>query len=204
MSVLRQGVGWLVPMTVGMEALKTGESQAREITIVMLEKAIKIIPYIGVILFVLGIFVAVFSTRNKGNRRWGVKAAVTEAIIAYFLYISMILIYDFMYHDWNIGLLGRPENVSFYGNIYYNTLERLRMDGQRYVFLEKGWQDGFVDAGRRMYMSVVWLLSFASIGVGILLLVVTKREKGFRRFAFAGMCIAIPAALMVGYQFLKM
>lgn len=184
--------------------LNEGEVKVKDIERTILEKLIRFLPYIGVILFVIGIFVAVFSIRNKGNRRWGIKLAVTEAIIVYFLYISMTFAYDFFFQKNVIGLLERPGTLSVYGRIYYNTLERLYMEGQQFVFLGEGWQDDFVNAIRRMYMSIVGLLSFASIGIGVLLLVVNKREKGFRRFAFAGMCIAIPAALIVGYQFLKM
>lgn len=186
------------------EMLKTLGEQAEDVGYVVLEKGIQILPYIGVVLCVFGVFVAVFSIRNKGNRRWGIKLAVTVVIVVYFLYISMLLLYDFVVHMGVIGLLERPEQPSVYENIYYNVLDRLRIDGQQFVLFEEGWQDDFVISVRQMYADIVGLLSFVSIGIGSLLLVVNKREKGFRRFAFAGMCVVIPATLMVGYQFLKM
>lgn len=187
-----------------LDVLKTGETQANALTLEILEQGIKVIPFVGVILFLIGVGVAVFSTRNKGNRRWGIKLAVTQTVISYILYIAMILAYDFAFHDGVVGFVSWPEQMSFYEKVYYDTIIGLENDGQRFLFLEEDWSGSVTIAARRMYESIVGLLVFVSIGVGCLLFVVTKRERAIRRFALAGMCIAIPAALVVGYQFLKM
>ena len=184
--------------------LKDGEAKAKNLTAVGLKQIIKVVPYVGVVLFIVGILVAVFSTRNKGNRRWGLKLAISETIITYILYIALTLVYDFAYNDGPVRLSSRPEQEAFYEKAYYDTVDGMKEEGQSFLFLGEDWLEGAAVASRRMYVSIVGALVFVSISAGVLLLIVTKRDKAIRRFAFAGMCIATPVTLVIGYLFLKM
>ena len=184
------------------EVLQEGKDTAQDITSRMLWQGIKVLPYVGVVLFVIGIFVAIFSTRNKGNRRWGLKLAISEAIIVFLLYVGLILVYDFVYHDGVIQFASRPEQVDFYEKVYYDTVDRMKAEGQSFLFLGNDWINGVASAGRSVYMSVVALLVFVSICIGLVLRLVTKRDKSIRRFALAGLCIVSPLTLIVGAIFL--
>ncbi len=185
------------------DALQEGETAARDITTDILWRTINYLPYVGVVLFVIGIFVAIFSTRNKGNRRWGLKLAITEAIIVFMLYIGLMLVYDFVYNEGVVQFTSRPAQQNFYEKTYFDTVERMKVEGQSFLFLGKDWIDGVASAGRSMYMSIFILLMFVSISVGVILLLVTKRDAAIRRFALAGLCIASPLTLIVGAVFLK-
>lgn len=182
---------------------KEGGEKASELTLSALRQMIRIVPYVGVILFLVGVFLAVFSTRNKGNRRFGIKMAVTEAIIVYVVYIGLILMYDFAYNKGVIQFASQPINAERYEKVYFDVLQSLKNDGESFLFLGADWISGLAVAGRRMYVSVVELLMYVSVSAGILVFFVTKRDKPIRRFAIAGMCIVIPVALFVGYRFLK-
>lgn len=185
------------------DTLQEGETAARDITTDILWRTINFLPYVGVVLFVIGIFVAIFSTRNKGNRRWGLKLAITEAIIVFMLYIGLMLVYDFVYNEGVVQFTSRPAQQNFYEKTYFDTVERMKVEGQSFLFLGKDWIEGIATAGRSMYMSIFILLMFVSISVGIILLLVTKRDAAIRRFALAGLCIASPLTLIVGAIFLK-
>lgn len=186
------------------EALQEGEATARNFTSDMLLQMIIFLPYVGVVLFVIGIFVAIFSTRNKGNRRWGLKLAITESIIVFLLYVVLVLVYDYVCYGRIVQFTSRPEQLDFFEKTYYDTVDRMKVEGQSFIFLGNDWINGVASAGRSVYMSVVALLVFASISIGIVLRFVTKRDKAIRRFALAGLCIASPLALVVGAIFLSM
>ncbi len=185
------------------DALQEGEATVRNFTSDMLWQVIQFLPYVGVVLFVIGIFVAIFSTRNKGNRRWGLKLAITEAIIVFLLYIALILVYDFVCNEGTVQFTSRPAQENFYEKTYFDTVDRMKAEGQSFLFLGEDWIGGIASAGRSMYMSIFILLIFVSVSIGALLLLITKRDAAIRRFALAGLCIASPLTLIVGAVFLK-
>jgi len=168
-----------------------------------LRQIIGLIPFIGVVLFLIGVAVAVFSVRNKGNRRWGLKLAISEAIITYLLFIAFTLVYDIAYKRYPVRYTSRPKQETIYENAYYNAVDELKEEGRGFLFFERGWMKKSVVAGRKMYTSVAPWLAFVSFSSGVLLFILTKRDVAIRRLAVAGMCVVVPVALMVGYRFLK-
>lgn len=180
-----------------------GGKQAKNLTLSALAQMIRIVPYIGIVLFLVGIFLAVFSTRNKGNRRMGIKMAVTEAVIVYVVYIALVLTYDLAYGNGIVQFASRPIQADRYEEVYFNVLQDLKNDGESFLFLGADWISSLAVAGRRMYVSVVWLLIYACVSAGLLIFFVTKRDKAIRRFAVVGLCIILPTALFIGYQFLR-
>lgn len=186
------------------EVITEGGEAAANFTAKIVWQMITFLPYVGVVLFVVGIFIAIFSTRNKGNRRWGLKMAIMEAVIVFIMYIALILVYDYVCLDRTVQLSSRPEQQDFYEKTYYDTVDRMKVEGQSFLFLGRDWINGVASAGRSTYMSVVALLIYASISIGVLLLLITKMDKSIRRFALAGLCIASPLTLIVGAIFLSL
>jgi len=186
------------------DVLYGGTQFASDTTVAALRQIIKVVPYVGVVLFVVGIFVAIFSTRNKGHRRWGLKMAISEAIIMYVLYIALILTHDYVCLDKTVQFSSQPAQMDFYEKTYYDAMAGIIADGQSFLFLSNDWVNGVAVAGRGMYVSIVGLLVFASISIGALLVLITKRERAIRRFALAGLCIVSPITLEIGYLFFRL
>lgn len=209
-----QGVGGFVEQTVGElketvtdkagTTLKEGGTKIKDMVAAGLGKAVSAVPYAGIIAFLVGIFIAVFSTRNKGNRRYGLKLAVAAVVISYILYVALTLIGDYICHDGPVRFASRPERESFYEKAYYDTVEELGKENQGFLFLGKGWISDMLAACRKVYISIADLLVYVSISTGVLLLFITKRDKAIRRFALGGLCIVSPVTLMAGYLFLRM
>lgn len=187
------------------DALQEGGATVRNFISDILWLVITFLPYVGVTLFLVGIFVAIFSIRNKGNRRWGLKLAITMTVLTFLLYIVLILAYDFVCNAGTVQFTSRPgqEKENFCEKIYFDTVEKMKVEGQSFLFLGKDWISGMASAGRSVYMSIFILLIFVSVSVGMILLLVTKRDVAIRRFALAGLCIASPLTLIVGAIFLR-
>lgn len=168
----------------------------------ILRQVIGFLPLVGVTLFLFGVVVAVFSVRNKGNKRWGIKLAVTEVLIVYLLYIGFTLAYDFLYKRYPVKMTSRPEQTNVYEDVYYGAVEELREKGQNFLLFEHGWLGKATVAGRKAYTDVALLFAFVSFSSGILLFVLTKRDLAIRRLALVGMCVVVPAALIIGYRYL--
>lgn len=187
----------------GVDAIESGAAQIGNLGLAGVRKVIQLIPFIGVGLFLVGIVVAVFSTRNKGNKRWGLKLAITEVILTYVLYVVIILIYDFALRRYPVMETKRPAEQSVYDKIYYDVIDEMKADQEEFILLKKGWTNKAIVAGRRVVSSVAVVLIFSSLSVGVLLLIVTRTDRATRRFALAGMCIVLPVTLIVVYQYLK-
>lgn len=163
----------------------------------------EIMPYLGIALFVLGIVLFVFSTKNKGMKRFGIRMAIIEAVVTFGIYITVSLVYDHQCTDIAFGIEEKGEVVGRYEAVYYENLVALQDAGQNFVLMQDKWHHDAATAGRKYYMSAVPLFVFVSIGVGILFFLITKRDKTFRWWSIVGMCIILPAVLTIGYQYIK-
>lgn len=176
--------------------------QVQNFGVGILKKITSLIPILGLALFLLGIIVAVFSVRNKGSRRWGIKLAVSEVVITYFLYVGLTLVCDILLNHCAVEYTSRPEQTTVSEEVYYDVMDELKDGEQDFLFFKDGWTEKMAKAGRKTYLDVAFTFAFVSISCGALLFFITKRNAAIRRLAIAGMCVVIPAALFIGYRFL--
>ena len=185
------------------DVLQETTEQSQRILDVAVQKGIVFLPYLGIVLFILGIVVAVFSTKNKGWRRWGVRFAVIEAVIIFLLYTALVLANDYYIAFKPIGYATRSEEPDRYELIYHDTVEELKENNQDFLLLKPGSLLSAADIGRALYVQYAGFFAFVCVSVGLLFVILTKRDRIFARWAFGGMCIVIPVVLFVGYQYLK-
>lgn len=159
------------------------------------------IPRVGALLFVAGIVLAVVSTKSNSQRKWGIRIAVVESIVAFIFYIAACILYDKYYWD------GTTVEASSFFVERYNAM-KLSVSGLSAAYEQskalgnttmvsvlKIIQQSFMEA-----MIPLAIVSFF-IGVGVFLLNPGRRKS--RKWALIGLCFIIPTALIVGGQIIR-
>lgn len=186
-----------------MEPFREAEEQAQGTLGIILQKAIKIIPYIGIVMFVIGLIIGVLSTKNKGMRRYGIRFGILGASLMFILYVGFAIYYDFQCTDEPLQIAQKREEITEHERIYFDNIEQLDTEGLSFIlFSHEKWYHDAALAGRRYYTEAALLFGGISVGLGILFCLVTRRDRNFFRWSLVGMCVVVPLVLVIGYQYI--
>lgn len=167
----------------------------------VLEKVIPVIPYVGVALTLLGIVVAVFSVRNKNNRRWGIRVAIIFSILSFLFYVALSVVHDMYCLGLDSGIR-YSDTKEFYSVVYESAIERMIDNDLHFLLFTDEW---YLDAFRslqNLYLRTAFYYALVSFQVGFVLFIVAKRDRSLKRWSLLGLCFIIPLALFIGYQYI--
>lgn len=168
-----------------------------------LEKVIYYIPFVGIGVFLVGAFIAIFSILNKSNRRWGIRMAVVTSIALYAAYIFIILIYDVNFIGKQPAAVIRPENLDHYGEVYFDVWEEV-LDAERLAGLaDKTLSTDVISILRLFYQESAMDVGVVVFGLGLLLSIIMKRNPVLKKWAGIVLCVVVPIVLYVGYWYIS-
>ena len=182
------------------------DENARLSTAHIFEALARIMPYIGVAGLIVGAVIAVLSIRNKGWRRWGVRVAAILSTGAFLFYICLCLVHDLYSLKLTAAIAEMPADMDSYNMTYYQTLERLDDDALHFVFGagagDTVWYRLAGNASKVLYNNIYYSLAFVSVQMGLLFALISKGDRALRTWSVFGLCIIIPAALLIGQHYI--
>jgi len=187
-------------------AEKIAEEDATELVLdssaSVFEKILFYMPYVGIGFFVLGAFIALLSIKNKANRRWGIRMAVVVPLVTFFIYIIITLIYDHYFRGVKVEELVRPEQLDYYGRIYFDVYEEVLNLEKLAGIADKMLTKNVLNILVHFYAENAMHVGIAVFGLGLLLCVLSRRNGVIRRWAGVCLCIIVPLILYLGYWYI--
>ena len=160
---------------------------------------LRYIPVVGYIGLLVGILISVFSRKNKGARRWGVRIMILLPVIMFVAYLVVAILYDRLLRKAGV-VVSVTERQDFLRNVYVyvaaNREPLFRITGLDTFKTLVG------DAVRNivnMYKATAFDFILVSISMGILVTLVSKRYREVRLWAMVCLCFVLPVVLGVCY-----
>lgn len=168
----------------------------------ILNKILFYLPYIGIGFFILGASIAMFSVKNKANRRWGIRMAVVTSVAMFFAYILLVMLYDYSFKGLKAEEMVRPENLDYYGELYFDVYEDI-LDVERVAGIaDKTLSKNIIAVLMFFYVESAPHVGIAVFGLGILLSIISKRNVVIKKWAGVGLCVVVPLILYLGYWYI--
>jgi len=159
------------------------------------------LPYIGIGFFVIGAFIALFSIKNKANRRWGIRMAIVVSVVMFFAYILITLIYEYNFRGMKAEELVKPEQLDYYGELYFAVYEKVLRVEQIVGIADKVLSKNIPAILVCFYAENAEHVGISVFGLGLLLWILSKRNKVNRRWAVC-LCFIVPLILYIGYWYI--
>ena len=160
------------------------------------------LPYVGIGFFVLGAFIAMFSIKNKSNRRWGIRMAIVTSIVMFLAYVFIIVLYDYNFKGLRGEEILRPENLDHYGELYFDVYEEV-LDVERAAGIaEKVLSRNVFGILTYFYVESASYVGIAVFGLGLLLFSISKKNGIVRKWAGVCLCFVVPLILYIGYWYI--
>lgn len=160
---------------------------------------LRYIPIVGYIGFLVGLLFFVFSRKNKGARRWGVRIMILLPVLMFAMYLVVAIMYDRLLAKAGV-VVSVTERQDFLRNVYVsvaaNRAPLFRITGLETV---KNLVSDAVLNIVDMYKATAFDFILVSIMMGIIVTMVSKRYKEVRLWAMVCLCCVLPAVFGVCY-----
>ncbi len=166
-----------------------------------LRNIIRWIPVVGAALFVLGVLVAVLSSKSNEWRKWGIRVAAIESIIAFVIYLVACISYDKYYH---VDGVTNPAS-QYYVDRYQELIANVRGISDVYTAARaegKGAIVSFLQLFSYFFKTAVIPLVVICIGSGLMVCLMAQGKKNVQRWAIVGLCVVAPIAIIVGARYI--
>lgn len=160
------------------------------------------LPYVGIGFFVLGAFIAMFSIKNKSNRRWGIRMAVVTSIVMFLGYIFIIVMYDYNFRGLRAEEIIRPEYLDYYGELYFDVYEEVLSVERAAGIADKVLSRNLFGILIYFYAESASYVGIAVFGLGLLLFLISKKNGIVRKWAGVCLCFVVPLILYIGYWYI--
>lgn len=169
----------------------------------VLSTCLKYIPVFGIGVFVLGMIIAMFSIKNNSNRRWGLRMGIISSLVLYLIYVLLAVLYDYVYKDAPLQELVRPENLDFYGSVYFDTVERILHLQQMAGFAQETLSKNVFAVLTDFYLNSAVDISVAVVVLCLILSALSRGNPPLRRWARV-LCVIVPVLLYFGVWYMGM
>ena len=166
---------------------------------VLFTALLRYIPVVGYIGLLVGLIISVFSRKNKGARRWGVRIMILLPVLMFVAYLVVAIMYDRLLLKAGV-VVSVTDRQDFLRNVYVyvaaNREPLFRITGlDTFKTLVRDAVQNIVD----MYKATAFDFILVSISMGIIVTLVSKRYREVRLWAMVCLCCVLPAVLGVCY-----
>ena len=166
-----------------------------------LRDVIRWIPVVGAVLFVVGILVGVLAVKSNEVRKWGIRMAAIESIVAFTVYLIACIAYDKYYHVDGVVNPASP----YYVERYSEMMQNVRGISAVYA-TARNQGDGVIVSFLRLFSyffkNAVAPLVLICVGGGLIVCLMAQGKKNVQRWAVVGLCIVAPMAILIGAHYI--
>lgn len=166
---------------------------------VVFSALLRYIPIVGYVGVLIGLFIFVFSRKNKGARRWGVRLMILVPTFMFVAYLVVAILYDRLLRKAGV-VISVTERQDFLKDVYVyvasNREPLFRITGLDAI---KNIFSNAVQNIVEMYKATAFDFILVSVSMGIIVTLVSKRYKEVRLWATVCLCGVLPVILGVCY-----